>query len=119
MTDALRLIQTPNERVGLEKFIQETSASPVDHRLLQRFEKLTGEPPHRYLRRGMVFSHRDLDSILDRYERGEPFYLFTGRGPSSESLHLGHSIPLEFTQYETIPTHFRNHAEYPGLIGTS
>ena len=28
-----------------------------------------------------------------------PFYLYTGRGPSSESLHLGHTIPFIFTKY--------------------
>ncbi|PYH98638.1 tryptophanyl-tRNA synthetase [Aspergillus ellipticus CBS 707.79] len=83
----------------MERFIHETNATPVDPQLLGRFERLTGQTPHRFLRRGMVFSHRDLDLILDRYERGEPFYLFTGRGPSSESLHLGHSIPLEFTRW--------------------
>ncbi|PWY73026.1 tryptophanyl-tRNA synthetase [Aspergillus heteromorphus CBS 117.55] len=87
------------DKVALERFIHQTDASPVDRQLLERFERLTGQRPHRFLRRGMVFSHRDLDLILDRYERGEPFYLFTGRGPSSESLHLGHSIPLEFTQW--------------------
>ncbi|KAH0365099.1 tryptophanyl-tRNA synthetase, partial [Aureobasidium melanogenum] len=64
-----------------------------------RFTDVTGRKPHRFLRRGIVFSHRDLETILDKYERKEPFYLFTGRGPSSDSLHLGHSIPFEFTQW--------------------
>lgn len=34
------------------------------------------------------FSHRDLTELLNRFERGEPFYLYTGRGPSSESMHM-------------------------------
>lgn len=42
---------------------------------------------------------RDLHEILDAYERGQPFYLYTGRGPSSEALHLGHLIPFMFTKY--------------------
>jgi tryptophanyl-tRNA synthetase len=67
--------------------------------LLERFERVTGKKPHRFLRRGIVFSHRDLDVILDRYEKGEPFFLYTGRGPSSDSMHVGHSIPFEFTKY--------------------
>ncbi|KAL6141413.1 hypothetical protein ACLB2K_059701 [Fragaria x ananassa] len=41
---------------------------------------------------------RDLNGILDAYERGEKFYLYTGRGPSSEALHLGHLIPFMFTK---------------------
>jgi tryptophanyl-tRNA synthetase len=40
-----------------------------------------------------------LNRILDLYEAGEKFYLYTGRGPSSESLHLGHLIPFMFTKY--------------------
>ena len=62
-------------------------------------ERLTGRRAHRFLRRGLFFSHRDLTALLDAYERGEPFYLYTGRGPSSEALHLGHLIPFQFTQW--------------------
>jgi tryptophanyl-tRNA synthetase len=51
------------------------------------------------MRRGLFFSHRDFERILDRYEEGKPFFLYTGRGPSSGSLHLGHTIPLEFTRW--------------------
>lgn len=75
------------------------STSLIDEALLERFEKVTGHKPHRWLRRGLFFSHRDFDRILTRYERGEPFFLYTGRGPSSGSLHLGHTIPLQFTKW--------------------
>jgi len=43
-------------------------------------ERLTGQKPHYLLRRGIFFSHRDLDWILDNYENGKPFFLYTGRG---------------------------------------
>lgn len=33
------------------------------------------------------------------YEQGKPFYLYTGRGPSSEALHLGHLVPFMFTKW--------------------
>lgn len=46
-----------------------------------------------------IFKTVDLLQILDLYESGKKFYLYTGRGPSSESLHLGHLIPFHFTQY--------------------
>lgn len=65
---------------------------------MARFEKVTGHKPHRFIRRGIVFSHRDLNLILDRYEKGEPFFLYTGRGPSSDSMHIGHTVPFEFTK---------------------
>lgn len=71
----------------------------IDPALLERFEQVTGRKPHRWLRRGLFFSHRDFDKILDTYERGDPFFLYTGRGPSTGSLHLGHTIPMQFTQW--------------------
>jgi tryptophanyl-tRNA synthetase len=37
--------------------------------------------------------------MLNFYEKHEPFYLYTGRGPSAEALHLGHTIPFLFTKY--------------------
>ena len=43
-------------------------------------------------------ANRDFDLVLDAYERGDKFYLYTGRGPSSEALHLGHLIPFMFTK---------------------
>lgn len=71
----------------------------IDDALLERFERLTGHKPHRWLRRGLFFSHRDFDKILDTYEAGDPFFLYTGRGPSSDALHLGHTIPFSFTKW--------------------
>ncbi|VDN54141.1 unnamed protein product [Dracunculus medinensis] len=41
----------------------------------------------------------DLSLILDRVEQKRPFYLYTGRGPSSGSLHIGHLIPFLFTRF--------------------
>lgn len=67
--------------------------------IVQRVEKITGKPAHPFLRRGVFFAHREFDKILDAYEKGEKFYLYTGRGPSSESLHLGHLVPFMFTKY--------------------
>jgi tryptophanyl-tRNA synthetase len=34
-----------------------------------------------------------------QYEKKIPFYLYTGRGPSSEALHIGHLIPFMFTKW--------------------
>jgi len=66
--------------------------------LLERFERVTGHRPHVFLRRGLVFSHRDLETILDLHEKKKPFFLYTGRGPSSDSMHLGHMVPFTFTK---------------------
>lgn len=85
--------------VDYDKLVREFGATPLTPDLLERFEKVTGHRPHRFMRRGVVFSHRELGKILDRHEKGQPFYLYTGRGPSSDSMHVGHTVPFEFTKY--------------------
>ncbi|KAL1310525.1 hypothetical protein AAFC00_000809 [Neodothiora populina] len=74
----------------------DTPALTEEH--LARFERVTGKPPHRLMRRKLFFSHRDFDKILDYYEKHKFFLLYTGRGPSSGSMHLGHAVPFLFTK---------------------
>lgn len=81
------------------KVIRDFGCQPIDGALVRRFEKVTGMRAHPWLRRGIFFSHKDLNLVLDAYEKGEEIYLYTGRGPSSESLHLGHMVPFMFTKY--------------------
>ncbi|EIN08014.1 tryptophanyl-tRNA synthetase [Punctularia strigosozonata HHB-11173 SS5] len=85
--------------IDYDKLIVQFGTRRVDQAMLERFERLTGVKPHPFLRRGLFFSHRDFDKILDRYEQGKPFFLYTGRGPSSGSMHLGHSVPFAFTKW--------------------
>lgn len=40
-----------------------------------------------------------MHQILEAYEKQKSFYLYTGRGPSSEAMHLGHLIPFIFTKW--------------------
>ncbi|PAV23327.1 tryptophanyl-tRNA synthetase [Pyrrhoderma noxium] len=74
--------------IDYDKLIQQFGTRRVDETLLARFERLTGKRPHLLLRRGVFFSHREFDRILDRYEQGKPFFLYTGRGPSSDIVQL-------------------------------
>lgn len=85
--------------VNYDKLIKDFGCQKIDEAMLERMERVTGQKPHHFLRRGIFFSHRDMNLILDVYERGEPFYLYTGRGPSSESMHTGHLIPFMFTKW--------------------
>ena len=82
-----------------DKLIQQFGCEPITDELLTRFEKVTGKPVHVWLRRGIFFAHRQLSEILDDYEKGKPIYLYTGRGPTSKALHLGHMVPLYFTKW--------------------
>lgn len=85
--------------VDYDKLIRDFGCHAIDGKLIERMEKLTGKRAHRFLRRGIFFSHRDLHLLLDLYEKGQPFYLYTGRGPSSESMHMGHLVPFMFTKW--------------------
>ncbi len=65
--------------------------------LRRRLAGLAGED-HYMVRRGVFFSHRDLDMILDSQESGTGFYLYTGRGPSG-GTHIGHLVPWVFARW--------------------
>ena len=86
-------------KIDYAKLVTDFGCSTITPELIARVERVTGVRAHPFLRRGMFFAHRELDQILDAYERGEKFYLYTGRGPSSEALHLGHLIPFHFTRW--------------------
>lgn len=88
-----------DQGIDYEKLVKEFGSQLINSEILERFERVTGHRPHLLLRRGMFFSHRDLSKILDLYEAKKPFFLYTGRGPSSDSLHMGHLIPFTFTKW--------------------
>jgi tryptophanyl-tRNA synthetase len=90
--------------IDYDKLVDQFGSNLIDDALLAQLEAATvgaGRVPrlHRFLRRGMFFSHRDLHTLLDAVQSGTPMYLYTGRGPSSESMHLGHLIPFLFTKW--------------------
>lgn len=85
--------------IDYDKLIQQFGTKKIDENTLARFKEVTGHEPHPFLKRAVFFSERDLTKILNLYETGQPFFLYTGRGPSSGSLHLGHMIPFIFTQW--------------------
>ena len=94
------MVVTPWEvrgKIDYEKLTREFGTQPLTPELLERIQKLTGTL-HPQLERRIFFSHRDLDWILQRYEAGEKFILYTGRGPSGP-VHIGHIIPWIFTKY--------------------
>jgi len=94
------MIVTPWEvrgKVDYQRLIREFGTQPITEELLQRIAKYTGEL-HPQLRRKLFFSHRDLDTVLDLYEKGVKFVLYTGRGPSGP-VHIGHLVPWIFTKH--------------------
>ena len=65
------------EKFGLEK---------IDHTTLP-------EPTHLH-RRGIIFAHRDLDSILNARKAGKSFGVLSGLMPSGQ-MHLGHKMVID------------------------
>lgn len=91
-------------KIDYGKLIRDFGSTPISKDLLNRIERLTvgrGTVPclHHWLRRDIFFSHRDMETLCKLLEQGKPFYLYTGRGPSSASMHLGHLIPFMFTKW--------------------
>jgi tryptophanyl-tRNA synthetase len=92
-------VHSDGQVIDYDKLVKEFGCSLISADLISKFEKITGHKAHILLRRGMFFTHRDLDFILDQYSQAKPFFIYTGRGPSSTSLHLGHIVPFIFTKY--------------------
>ncbi|RME52594.1 tryptophan--tRNA ligase [Candidatus Woesearchaeota archaeon] len=81
-------------KVNYEKIIKEFGVSPITPKLkerLARHAKKKNKPLHHLIRRNIFFCHRNLDTLLNEYEKGKPFFLYTGRAPSGHT-HLGHLI---------------------------
>jgi len=106
IVDPWNVTSTSDKGIDYEKLIKKFGSSKIDDVLIERFEKLTGRKAHHLLKRGIFFSHRDMHTILNQYEQKKPFYLYTGRGPSSGSMHMGHLIPFLFTKLGLLFFHF-------------
>lgn len=94
------MIVTPWEvsgKIDYQRLTREFGTEPLTPELLDRLGRYAG-PPHTQLRRGIFFSHRDFGWVLDEYEKGRKFALYTGRGPSGP-VHIGHVVPWIFTKY--------------------
>lgn len=83
--------------VDYDRLVTQFGTERIGPELLDRIKSLAGDL-HPMLRRGVFYSHRDLNWILDRFEKGNGFALYTGRGPSS-GIHIGHMLPWFFTKW--------------------
>jgi tryptophanyl-tRNA synthetase len=83
--------------IDYDKLIKRFGTQKISNDLLLKLQKITGED-HFMLRRGVFFSHRDLNLILENYEKGKEFFLYTGRGPSGHT-HIGHLVPWVFAKW--------------------
>lgn len=84
-------------KIDYSRLVEKFGTKKIDATLLDKIKKHTKDL-HPFLKREIVFSHRDFDSVLKKYDEGEKFFLYTGRGPSG-GMHIGHLVPLMFTKW--------------------
>ena len=94
-----KFVNTTGKEIDYQKLLKVFGCHGVDETLKQRFESITGQQLHPLLRRDIFFAHRDFHVFLKAYEEKKPIYLYTGRGPSTDSMHLGHLLPFIFCKY--------------------
>jgi len=99
VVDPWNVTSSSDKGIDYDKLIKKFGSKKIDDVLIERMEKITGKKVHRFLRRGVFFSHRDMHKVLDDVEKKKPFFLYTGRGPSSTAMHMGHLIPFIFTKW--------------------
>ena len=83
--------------IDYDKLIKQFGTEKISPAILERIRKTAGED-HFMLRRGVFFSHREMNRILEDYDKGKKFFLYTGRGPSGHT-HIGHLVPWVFAKW--------------------
>ena len=83
--------------IDYDKLIEKFGTQKISPELLKKIKSMTNED-HFMLRRGIFFSHREMNRILEDYEKGNEFFLYTGRGPSGHT-HIGHLVPWVFAKW--------------------
>lgn len=91
--------KTVNGKFNYDRLVKQFGIEKIDDELMERFIKVTGHQPHFLMKRGLFFAHRQLREILDDHEKGKPIFIYTGKGPTKEALHIGNLIPFIFTKW--------------------
>ncbi len=94
------MIVTPWEvkgKIDYDRLVQEFGIDRIDDKMKRRIYRVAGEK-HFMLDRELIYAHRDLGWLLDEYEKGNKFVIYTGRGPSGH-VHIGHLVPWMFTKW--------------------
>ncbi|AEQ32410.1 tryptophanyl-tRNA synthetase [Acanthamoeba polyphaga mimivirus] len=96
-------IVTPHEVSSENGFdynimIEQFGLQHIDDNIIKSIKQLSDDI-HPLLSRNIFYAHQDFDKILAAKKSGKPVYIYTGRGPSADSLHLGHLVPMMFTAW--------------------
>ncbi len=83
--------------VNYDDLVTKFGVSLIDDDLKKRIKKDAGDL-HFMIRRGIFFANRDLNWLLDQYEKGNKFYVYTGIAPSG-SMTIAHLLPFIMAQW--------------------
>src|SRR2546430_13848583 len=95
-----KFVVTPWEVTGevdYDRLIRDFGTQPIAGPLAKRLEEILFDAAY-LVRRQVFFSHRDLALVLDDYEKGKGFFLYTRRGPSGP-MHIDHILSFYFTKW--------------------
>ncbi|MGC8670147.1 MAG: tryptophan--tRNA ligase [Candidatus Micrarchaeia archaeon] len=84
-------------KIDYLQFAKNYGLELIDEQLEKRIMKYTGTL-HPLLRRHIFYAQREFNWLLDEYEKGNKFYIYTGIAPSG-TMTLGHLIPFMFAQW--------------------
>ncbi len=84
-------------KVDYEDTIKKFGIGLIDDALKARIKKDAGEV-HFMIERGIYFAQRDMNWLLDKYEKGDKFYVYTGIAPSG-SMTIAHLLPFIMAQW--------------------
>lgn len=96
-----KFVVTPYEVKGTidyDRLRELFGTQDLNPELLARLAQAAGAELPPLLSRGVYYSHRDLGTILDAAEHKQPFFLYSGRGPSGP-LHTAHLVPFELCRW--------------------
>ncbi|MFH7860693.1 MAG: tryptophan--tRNA ligase, partial [Candidatus Aenigmatarchaeota archaeon] len=74
-------------KIDYQKLVKNFGVELLDEKIIAQIKQHTHEL-HYFLERKIFFAHKYFDLILKEYEKGNKFYLYTGRAPSGP-VHLG------------------------------
>ncbi len=83
--------------VNYDDLAKKFGISPISAELKDRIAKDAGEL-HFMIRRGIYFAQRDMPWLLDQYENGNKFYVYTGIAPSG-GMTIAHLMPFIMAQW--------------------
>ena len=83
--------------VDYQKLISDFGLKPLEGSTAKRFDRLAGESNY-MIRRGIYFAERDLAWLLDEYEKGNRFYVYTGIAPSG-SMTIAQTMHFQMAKW--------------------